>query len=79
MDAARAGLRLAFDDEMLWRDLLRRRTRPVRRTSSAPWWRRSAPGPPWMGCFLRMAPQTESLIDDLYPSWRSTVLPAMSP
>ena len=23
MDAARAGLRLAFDDEMLWRDLLR--------------------------------------------------------
>jgi uncharacterized protein YcgL (UPF0745 family) len=31
------------------------------------------------GVFLRMAPQTESLIDDLYPSWRSTVLPAMSP
>jgi hypothetical protein len=29
--------------------------------------------------FLRMAPQTESLIDDLYPSWRATVLPVMSP
>ena len=24
--------------------------------------------------FLRMAPQTEALIDELYPSWRSTVL-----
>jgi uncharacterized protein YcgL (UPF0745 family) len=24
--------------------------------------------------FLQMAPQTESLIDELYPSWRSTVL-----
>jgi hypothetical protein len=74
MDAARAGLRLAFDDEMLWRDLLR----AAHQTGQEHLLRavvdevcaRTAQDE----VFLQMAPQTESLIDELYPSWRSTVL-----
>jgi hypothetical protein len=74
MDAARAGLRLAFDDEMLWRDLLR----AAHQTGQEHLLRgvvdeicgRAALDE----VFLRMAPQTEALIDELYPSWRSTVL-----
>ena len=74
MDAVRAGLRLAFDDEMLWRDLLR----AAHQTGQEDILRgvvdevcgRAALDE----VFLRMAPQTEALIDELYPSWRSTVL-----
>ena len=74
MDAARAGLRLAFDDELLWRDLLRAAHRTGRedllRSVVDEVCARTARDE----TFLRMAPETESLIDELYPSWRSTVL-----
>jgi hypothetical protein len=73
MVAARAGLRLAFDDELLWRDLLRAA---------------QAAGPPDLvravvdelcartaldEVLPRMAPETEALIDEILPSWRSSV------
>jgi hypothetical protein len=72
MDAARAGLRLAFDDEMLWRDLLRGAhatgkdevLRAVVDEVSA----RAALDE----VMSRMAPETEALIDELLPSWRSS-------
>jgi hypothetical protein len=72
MDAARAGLRLAFDDEMLWRDLLRGAhatgkdevLRAVVDEVSA----RVALDE----VLPRMAPETEALIDELLPSWRSS-------
>ena len=72
MDAARAGLRLAFDDEMLWRDLLRgahatgqeQALRAVVDEVSA----RVALDE----VMPRMAPETEALIDELFPSWRSS-------
>jgi hypothetical protein len=72
MDAARAGLRLAFDDEMLWRDLLRGAhatgedavLRAVVDEVSA----RVALDE----VMARMAPETEALIDELLPSWRSS-------
>jgi hypothetical protein len=73
MDAARAGLRLAFDDEMLWRDLLlaadatgdEMTLRAVVDEVSA----RAALDK----VLPRMAPETEALIDELLPSWRSSV------
>jgi hypothetical protein len=73
MDAARAGLRLAFDDEMLWRDLLLAADatgdeitlRSVVDEVSA----RAALD----NVLPRMAPETEALIDELLPSWRSSV------
>jgi hypothetical protein len=73
MEAARLGLRLAGGDEMLWRDLLRSAhatgwehvLRDVVRELSA----RVAIDP----VLPRMAPQTEALIDELLPSWRSSV------
>jgi hypothetical protein len=73
MDAARAGLRLAFSDELLWRDLL---------TAA------HATGQEHVLCAVvgevsarvsldevlpKMAPKTEALIDELLPSWRSSV------
>lgn len=72
MEAARAGLRLAFDDEMLWRDLLRGAAatgqdevlRAVVDEVSA----RAALDE----VMARMAPETEALIDELLPSWRSS-------
>jgi hypothetical protein len=72
MAAARAGLRLAFNDELLWRDLL---------TAAA------ATGQEHMlravvselsarvaldEVMPRMAPETEALIDELLPSWRTS-------
>ena len=71
MDAARSGLRLAGGDEMLWRDLLRAAhatgwehvLRDVARELSA----RVAIDP----VLPRMAPETEALMDELLPSWRS--------
>jgi hypothetical protein len=79
MDAARAGLRLSFDDEMLWRDLLRAAHQAGQEDLLRAVVEEVCARTALDGVFLRMAPQTESLIDDLYPSWRSTVLPAMSP
>jgi hypothetical protein len=64
---------------MLWRDLLRAAhqtgQQDLLRAVVEEVCARAALGE----VFLRMAPQTESLIDDLYPSWRATVLPVMSP
>ena len=72
MSAARAGLRLAGDDETLWRDLLRGAAatgqehvlRSVVDELSA----RVALDE----VLPRMAPRTEALIDELLPSWRSS-------
>jgi hypothetical protein len=72
VDAARTGLRLAFNDEMLWRDLLRgaaatgqeQALRAVADEISA----RVALD----DVMPRMAPETEALIDELLPSWRSS-------
>ena len=79
MDAARAGLRLAFADEMLWRDLLRAAHQTGQEDLLRAVVEEVCARTALDEVFLRMAPQTEALIDDLYPSWRSTVLPAMSP
>jgi hypothetical protein len=73
MEATRVGLRLAFDDEILWRDLLlaahatgdELTLRSVVDEVSA----RAALDK----VLPRMAPETESLIDELLPSWRSSV------
>ncbi|MGH3165465.1 MAG: AfsR/SARP family transcriptional regulator, partial [Trebonia sp.] len=70
MEMARAGLRLAFDDETLWRDVLRAAAatgsegtlRSVVEEISA----RAALDE----VLPRMAPETEALIDELLPSWR---------
>ena len=73
MAAARAGLRLAGGDELLWRDLLRAaeatRQPDVLHAVVAEVCDGAAldEAEPWM------APQTEALIDELYPSWRSSV------
>ena len=48
MDAARSGLGLAFDDELLWRDLLRAAQAACERTWSATWSASCARGPRWM-------------------------------
>ena len=72
MDAARAGLRLAFNDEMLWRGLLlgaagtgqEHVLRAVVGEVSA----RAALDE----VMPRMAPETEALIDELLPSWRTS-------
>jgi hypothetical protein len=60
MEAARAGLRLAFNDELLWRDLL---TGVVGEISARVALDEVMP---------RMAPETEALIDELLPSWRTS-------
>jgi len=72
MDAARSGLRLAFNDELLWRDLLTAAhatgqehvLRGVVSEISA----RVALDE----VMPRMAPETEALIDELLPSWRTS-------
>jgi hypothetical protein len=73
MDVARAGLRLAFADELLWRDLLlaahatgdQRLLRSVVDEVCA----RTALDE----VLPRMAPETEALIDEICPSWRASV------
>ena len=73
MDAARAGLRLAFDDELLWRDLLTGAhatgQEQLLRAAVAEVCARAALG----DVLPQMAPETEALIDELLPSWRSSV------
>ncbi len=73
MDAARAGLRLAFNDELLWRDLL-----TAAHATGQEHVLRAVVGEVFARVSLdevlpRMAPQTEALIDELLPSWRSSV------
>ncbi|MDR0342823.1 MAG: hypothetical protein LBI49_06815 [Nocardiopsaceae bacterium] len=73
MAAARLGLRLAFNDELLWRDLLtaahatgqeavlRAVVDEIRARTQLD------------EVLPKIAPETESLIDELLPSWRSSV------
>jgi hypothetical protein len=73
MDAARAGLRLAFNDELLWRDLLcaaqaTGQEQVVRAVVDEVCARTALDE-----VLPRMAPETESLIDEILPSWRSSV------
>ncbi|GAA0387994.1 hypothetical protein Acor_53330 [Acrocarpospora corrugata] len=70
--AARAGLLLAPDDESLWRDLLRAAHATgdhARLRAVVDALHRRAASHPYGG---GMAPQTESLIDELLPAWRRT-------
>jgi hypothetical protein len=73
MDAARSGLRLAFDDELLWRDLL-----TAAHATGQEHLLRAVVDEVCARTALdevlpRMAPATEALIDELLPSWRSPV------
>ena len=73
MEAARAGLRLAFNDELLWRDLLY-----AAHATGHEHVLRAVVGEVSARVSLdevlpRMAPETEALIDELLPSWRSSV------
>jgi len=73
MDAARAGLRLSPDDELLWRDLLTSghatgQDHLLRAAAGEVWARASLDGPA-----PGMAPETEALLDELMPSWRWTL------
>ena len=75
MGAARAGLRLAFYDELLWRDLLTAAhatgDEDLLRAAVGEVCARAALDEVMPG----MAPETEALIDDLLPSWRSAAYP----
>jgi hypothetical protein len=72
MVTARAGLRLAFDDEALWRDLLRAAAatgeEEMLRSVVAEISARAALDE----VLPRIAPETEALIDELLPSWRTS-------
>jgi hypothetical protein len=72
MDAARAGLQLAPDDQLLWRDLLTAGhatgQEHLRAAASEVWARASPDGQP-----PGMAPETEALMDKLLPTWRWTL------
>jgi hypothetical protein len=73
MDAARSGLRFAFNDEILWRDLL-----TAAHATGQEHVLRGVVGEMSARVSLdevlpRMAPETEALIDQLLPSWRSSV------
>jgi hypothetical protein len=72
MAAARAGLRLAFNDELLWRDLL-----TGAHATGQEHVLRAVVGEVSARVALdevmpRMAPETEALIDELLPSWRTS-------
>ncbi len=72
MEAARAGLRLAFNDELLWRDLL-----TGAHATGQEHVLRAVVGEISARVALdevmpRMAPETEALIDELLPSWRTS-------
>jgi hypothetical protein len=72
MTAARAGLRLAFNDEMLWRGLLLGASATGQEHVL-----RAVVGEVSARAQLdevmpRMAPETEALIDELLPSWRTS-------
>ena len=72
MKAARDGLRLAFEDELLWRDLLRGAhatgDEEVLRAVVSEISARVALDE----VMPRLAPETEALIDELLPSWRTS-------
>src|SRR6185437_482318 len=72
MESARAGLRLAFDDEMLWRDLLRGAAATSQEQALRAVVDELSARVALDEVMGRMAPETEALIDELLPSWRSS-------
>jgi hypothetical protein len=73
MDAVRTGLRIAPDDELLWRDLLTAahatgQENLLYAAAGEVWARACLDGPP-----PGMAPETEALLDELLPTWRWTL------
>jgi hypothetical protein len=72
MDAVRTGLRIAPDDELLWRDLLAAahatgQENLLYAAAGEIWTRASMDGPP------EMTLETETLLDELLPTWRWTL------
>jgi hypothetical protein len=73
MDTVRTGLRMAPDDELLWRDLLTAahatgQENLLYAAAGEVWTRACLDGPP-----PGMAPETEALLDELLPAWRWTL------
>jgi len=73
MDAVRTGLRIAPDDEQLWRDLLTAahatgQENLLYAAAGEVWARACLDGPP-----PGMAPETEALLDEVLPTWRWTL------
>ena len=73
MEAARAGLSLADSDELLWRDLLLGAEVTGDERLLAEVVAEACERTALDEVMPRMAPETESLIDELLPSWRSSV------
>ena len=72
MDAVRTGLRIAPDDELLWRDLLTAAHATglenlLYAAAGEIWTRASMDGPP------ELTTETEALLDELLPTWRWTL------
>jgi Bacterial transcriptional activator domain len=72
MEAVRTGLRIAPDDELLWRDLLTAahatgQEDVLYAAASEIWTRASMDGPP------ELTTETEALLDELLPTWRWTL------
>jgi hypothetical protein len=72
MDAVRTGLRIAPDDELLWRDLLAAahatgQENLLYAAAGEVWARASLDGPP------QLTSETEALLDELLPTWRWTL------
>jgi hypothetical protein len=72
MDAVRTGLRIAPDDELLWRDLLTAAHATGQESllyaaAGEIWTRASIDGPP------ELTTETEALLDELLPTWRWTL------
>jgi hypothetical protein len=73
VDAVRTGLRIAPDDELLWRDLLTAahatgQENLLYAAAGEVWTRACLDGPP-----AGMAPETEALLDEVLPTWRWTL------
>ena len=73
MDTVRTGLRIAPDDELLWRDLLTAahatgQENLLYAAAGEVWARACLDGPP-----PGMAPETEALLDEVLPTWRWTL------
>jgi hypothetical protein len=71
-DAVRTGLRIAPDDELLWRDLLTAahatgQENLLYAAAGEIWTRASMDGPP------ELTTETEALLDELLPTWRWTL------
>ena len=72
MDAVRTALRIAPDDELLWRDLLTAahatgQENMLYAAAGEIWTRASMDGPP------ELTTETEALLDELLPTWRWTL------